>query len=182
MYAYRFSMNAVTFFYSYLKRRNQNVRINNTHSVVFGVILVCVFPHLDWIRRDTAYLSVFSPNAVKCVPEELWIWTLFTQCTLVSLWKFQYFLRTIYNPVEHLWRSFYCRNSKPLRIFTEKLHRGCSLGFWIRICFYLKTRHTFYFFKVLYSGTSLRRTSSKADTSLKQTKYFVPEEFLRNPL
>ena len=23
------------------------------------------FPHLDWIRRDTSYLSVFSPNAGK---------------------------------------------------------------------------------------------------------------------
>ena len=28
--------------------------------------LVRVFPHLDWIRRDTPYLSVFSPNAWKC--------------------------------------------------------------------------------------------------------------------
>ena len=26
--------------------------------------LVCIFPHSDWIRRDT-YLSVFSPNAGK---------------------------------------------------------------------------------------------------------------------
>ena len=33
LYAYGFSINAVTFFNSYLKRRNQNVRINNTHSV-----------------------------------------------------------------------------------------------------------------------------------------------------
>ena len=31
MYAYRFSINAVTFFYSYLKGRKQNVKINNTH-------------------------------------------------------------------------------------------------------------------------------------------------------
>ena len=33
MHAYGFSIDAVTFFYSYLKRRKQNVRINNTHSV-----------------------------------------------------------------------------------------------------------------------------------------------------
>ena len=33
MHAYGFSLDAVTFFYSYLKRRKQNVRINNTHSV-----------------------------------------------------------------------------------------------------------------------------------------------------
>ena len=38
MYAYGFSINAVTFFYSYLKRRTQNVKINNTHSV-FQVLL-----------------------------------------------------------------------------------------------------------------------------------------------
>ena len=25
-----------------------------------------IFPHLDWIRRDTEYLSVFSPNEGKC--------------------------------------------------------------------------------------------------------------------
>ena len=29
---------------------------------VFGVILIGIFPHLDWIRRDTPYLSVFSPG------------------------------------------------------------------------------------------------------------------------
>ena len=28
----------------------------------FGIILICIFPHLDWIRRDTKYLSVFSLN------------------------------------------------------------------------------------------------------------------------
>ena len=46
---------------------------------VFGVILVRVFPHLDWIRRDTEYLSVFSPDAIKCRPEQLRIPALFTQ-------------------------------------------------------------------------------------------------------
>ena len=25
-----------------------------------------IFPHSDWIRRDTVYVSVFSPNAGKC--------------------------------------------------------------------------------------------------------------------
>ena len=36
---------------------------------VFGIILVRIFPHLDWIRRNTSYLSVFSPNVGKCKPE-----------------------------------------------------------------------------------------------------------------
>ena len=35
---------------------------------VVGVILVCIFPHSDWIRRDK-YLSVSSPNAGKCGPQ-----------------------------------------------------------------------------------------------------------------
>ena len=35
------------------------------------VILVRIFPHSDWIGRDTSHLSVFSPNAGKYeyVPE-----------------------------------------------------------------------------------------------------------------
>ena len=48
---------------------------------------------------------------------------------LASLWKFQYFRRPIYNPVKHLWRSFYWKNSKLLSIFIKKLHRRCLLGF-----------------------------------------------------
>ena len=40
----------------------------------FGLCL----PHSDWIRRDTEYLYVFSPNAGKCRPEKLRIRTLFT--------------------------------------------------------------------------------------------------------
>ena len=34
---------------------------------VFGVILIRIFQHSDWIPRDTPYLSVFSPNAGKYV-------------------------------------------------------------------------------------------------------------------
>ena len=36
---------------------------------VFRVILVRIFPHLNWIRRDISYLSVFIPNAGKNGPE-----------------------------------------------------------------------------------------------------------------
>ena len=46
---------------------------------VFRVFLVCIFPYLDWIRRDTPYLSVFSPDAGKYGPQKLRIQTLFTQ-------------------------------------------------------------------------------------------------------
>ena len=37
--------------------------------------------------------------------------------TLALLSKFQYFQRPMYNPVEHLWLSFYCKNSNLLSIF-----------------------------------------------------------------
>ena len=47
---------------------------------VFEVFLVLIFPHSDWIRRDTECLSVFGQNAVKHGPEKLRIWILFTQC------------------------------------------------------------------------------------------------------
>ena len=33
-------------------------------------LLVRIFPHLGWIRRDTKHLSVFSPNAGKYGPEK----------------------------------------------------------------------------------------------------------------
>ena len=36
------------------------------------------FLRLDWIWKDTPYLSVFSPNAGNCGPEKLRIWTLHT--------------------------------------------------------------------------------------------------------
>ena len=32
--------------------------------------LACIFPHSDWIRRDTEYFSVFSTNAGKYGPEK----------------------------------------------------------------------------------------------------------------
>ena len=47
---------------------------------VFGVFLVRIFPHSDWMWRDKKYLSVFSRNAGKNGTEKLRIWILFTQC------------------------------------------------------------------------------------------------------
>ena len=45
---------------------------------VYGVILVRIFLQSVWIRIDTSYLTVFSPNMGKCEPEQL---RLFTQST-----------------------------------------------------------------------------------------------------
>ena len=38
MHAFGFSKNSLVFFYSYIKRRKQNVKINNTHSI-FQILL-----------------------------------------------------------------------------------------------------------------------------------------------
>ena len=46
---------------------------------VFGVFLVRIFPHSDWIWSDTEYVFVFSPYVGKYKPEKLPIWPLFTQ-------------------------------------------------------------------------------------------------------
>ena len=46
-----------------------NVAIQCVKLSVFGFTLVRVFPYLDWIRRDTPYFSVLSPNVGKCGPE-----------------------------------------------------------------------------------------------------------------
>ena len=45
-----------------------------------GVFLARIFPHSDWMQRDTPYLSTISPNAGKHGPENLRIRTLFRQC------------------------------------------------------------------------------------------------------
>ena len=62
-------------------------------SVRIRSFLVHIFPHSDWIRGDTSYLSAFSQNAGEYGPEKLWIRTLFTQWRLcfcmcvVMRWK-----------------------------------------------------------------------------------------------
>ena len=38
---------------------------------VLGVFLVGISPHSDWIRRDIPYLSMFSSNAGKYGPENI---------------------------------------------------------------------------------------------------------------
>ena len=58
-------------------------RLNTAWEVsVFGVFLVRLFPHLDWIRRVAEHLSVFSPNTGRYGPEKPRIQTFFTQCKI----------------------------------------------------------------------------------------------------
>ena len=78
----------LVFFLIYDKRKLSNLyesliwaieRCTAWKVSVFGVILVRIFPHSDWIQRYTLYLSLFSPKARKYEPEWLRIRTLFTQ-------------------------------------------------------------------------------------------------------
>ena len=97
--------------------------------------------------NQIAYSLKNNNLLVKQKQETLCLVTMAMICsTLASLWKSQYFQKPIYNPVEDLWWSLYCKNIKPLSMLTKKLHRRCLRGFWIHLCF-LKTLQTFYFFK-----------------------------------
>ena len=78
MHTFGFSKNSLVFFYSYLKRRKQNVRINNTHSIfqillsgvpqgsILGPILFNIFINylLYWIS-NSALLNFADDNTIS---------------------------------------------------------------------------------------------------------------------
>ena len=75
-------------------------------------------------------LMLETSKQIKKQQKTLHVLTIAMICFMLALlWKCQYFWRPIHIPIEHLWWSFYCENSKPLNIFTKKLQRRCSLGF-----------------------------------------------------
>ena len=78
---------------------------------VFGVFLVHIFPHSDWIRR------IFSPNAGKYGPEKLRIRTLFTQC-IVWTWNRHWASHG------HLLKAKICNTCKLNKTNTKKKHCG----------------------------------------------------------
>ena len=74
------------------------------------VFLVRILPHSDWMRRDTSYLSVFSPNAGKYEPENV-------SCNVLMISMFwQYFVKEVL-PENHLSRHVY--RSKKLGSFLN---------------------------------------------------------------
>ena len=94
---------------------------------LFGVFLVCIYPYSDWIRIDTPYLSVLSPNAEKHGPEKLQIRTLFTQ------WSILLCIRRNRQAITHIfWHSSHIRiytdqiKSHVLEHFTQRYFRKTS--------------------------------------------------------
>ena len=69
-----------------------------------------IFAHKSMTRQSALILT---RNVTRCNNRD-------DLLRLISVWKFQYFLRPIYNPAKHLRWIFYCENSKPLSIFTKK--------------------------------------------------------------
>ena len=79
---------------------------------VFGVFLVRIFPHSDWIRIDNPYLSVFSPNAEKYGPEKLRTRTLFTVLKWIIVFMISFIIPQLSNNCSksavkiRRWRNF----------------------------------------------------------------------------
>ena len=67
-YYCEFNLNLFEFLWNYHYYNYKSLTV--WKMFIFGVIVVCIFPHSDWIRRHTEYLSVFCSNAAKYGPKE----------------------------------------------------------------------------------------------------------------
>ena len=122
---------------------------------VFGVFLVHIFLHLDWIRRDTGYLFKFSPNAGKYGPKKLRIRTLLTQYWLKSKNYFHSKRRSLVLKKKFYLHYVFATSTLYLYIFTT-----CTLGFRLQLhhiytsstlyLHYIYTLSTLYLYSPLY--------------------------------
>ena len=99
---------------------------------VFVVILVRGFPAFFRIRTEYGEIRSISPYSVrmreKCGPEQLWIWTIFTQWKGPE--KYLFFFQTQFV----ITRQFSCGKLKPKNYFSI-----------LSTCFYYKTGQLFLF-------------------------------------
>ena len=81
-----------------------NIEINTQWKVsIFVVFLVRNFPHSDWIRRETPYTSVFSPNVENMDQKDSGYGHFSrseTEIYLLSYWQFKW---KISNTTEKKW-------------------------------------------------------------------------------
>ena len=124
-----------------LKNWKKHLEISSFYTSVPKIMIICYTVPEIWHVTNVIVIFIlgyFLPFLLaqkmkiskKWKQETLHIVTIaMTCCSLASPWKFQYFQRHICNSVKHPWWSFYCKNSKPLIVFTKKLHHRCSLGF-----------------------------------------------------
>ena len=78
-------------------------------------VLVRIFMHSDWTRRDTSYLSVLTPNAWKYVPEKTpYSDTFHTVSVQGKVWgKDIFYYKNTMNFLQNLvkkWNWITCRN------------------------------------------------------------------------
>ena len=97
---------------------------------IFRVFLLRIFPHSDWIRRDTLYLSVCSPNTGKYGPEKFRIRELFTQCKFWTVHQKMYHSQTILPRFAYIFH-----------IFKSRLSLKTSSEIWFYNMFFLNPRY-----------------------------------------
>ena len=104
----------------------------------YGVFLVCIFAHSDWIRRDTEYLSIFNPNAGKYRPDKTpHLDTFHTVLRLLTLSRgVERTLSYIYDEtlilakcsIIDIWKVLHKKWSFSLRISSVNVAGNCGFG------------------------------------------------------
>ena len=96
----------ITYFFYKLTKESHCVK-----SIAFEIFLVSIFPYLDWIRRDTPDLSVYSPNVGKYGPEKLRLRTFFTQ------WVVWHLQNSLFTTRANVFKQI-------IKIVEAKIHRS----------------------------------------------------------
>ena len=96
----------------------------NENVLIMNFLISALYNHRKYLCSCTHIF--FIANSIKKITRKCYVVTIVMICSnLASLWKFQYFRRPIYNPVEHLWWSFNCKNSTSLNILKCSIIDAC---------------------------------------------------------
>ena len=86
----------------------ETLSIKSVHIRSFSDPYFPAFRHSNWIRRDTLYLSAFSPNTGKYGPEKLRIRPFFTQWKSSKVFKYSEIITDKPLIVVLLWTGMWC--------------------------------------------------------------------------